>query len=439
MDNKHIFVLISSPLQVRFLQAHLVPLLQSADAASLQLLPLDLFQELLSSDELEVNGESDVAHAAAVWILGDVAQRAQHARALLSTARAPLTATACLAATEEALSTLAFPPSEDNLTATALRTAINTAAEELAAAHRSGTAYPPSSPRLGSPTELMALGGVDEGWRSLRTVELYDPRKDEWRAGPAMLAPCSFAAGCTLGSQAYAIEGSAHLPVSQIYDRQKKRWKMMPRPCTARVNMAAAALPRYGVFVLGGRVGTGRAGVSLNSVDRFDPETGTWQEASLMGFSRTSLAACALEGQKIFAIGGQSDRITHDCAEWFDPGTDTWYPIAEKMRSSRKYLGAAAVGGQVVVVGGMAATWQRLASVEAYDPREGRWRELPSLSVPRSSCGVTVLHGEVFVAGGSVGDGAADPGVECLAVTAGRWRKCAPMAAGRSGLALTPV
>ena len=405
---------------------------------------MEILQELFSSDELEVNSEADIVNAAAVWILGDVAQRAQHARALLTTARAPLPVAMCLAATEIALSTINDPDQFTNIndgttTATVLKSAITTAAEELAAAHRSGTASLPLSPRLGSPTELMALGGVDEGWRSLRTVELYDPRLDQWRVGPAMLAPCSFAAACTLGSRSYAVEGSAHLPVCQAYDRQLRRWKMMPRPCTARVNMATAALPRYGIFVLGGRVGTGRAGVSLNSVDRYDPEIGIWQEAALMGSPRTSLAACTLDGQKLFAIGGQSDRITHDSVEWFDPGTETWYPVSAKMGSSRKYLGAAAVGGQVIVVGGMAATRQRLASVEAFDPREGQWRVLPSLSVPRSSCGVTVLHGEVFVAGGSVGDGAADPGVESLALTAGRWRKCASMAAGRSGLALTPV
>ena len=159
-----------------------------------------------------------------------------------------------------------------------------------------------------------------------------------------------------------------------------------------------------------------------------------------MRSARASLAACSLEeGQKIVALGGQSDRSTHDSAEWYEGETGQWITIAERMNCPRKYLGAAGVGGQILAIGGMTAARQRLDSVEGYDFREGRWRSLPSLSVSRSSFGVAVLHGEVFVVGGLVGEGETHDGVECLSLTAGKWRECATLGAGRSGLAVTAV
>lgn len=438
---------------MRYLQAHLVPLMQSSTAApSLQLLPLSLLENLLRSDELEVSGECDVAQAAALWVLGSVEERFQHVETLLcTTVRSSLAGDAGAAAVHSAAAILhssassasnaaqplynSYSPDAFSSLCEAFNNAVYQHNKNFATHSLTGL----NTPRQGSPTQLMAVGGVDEGWRSLKTVELYDPRTDCWEMGPGMPSPCSFAAACTLGTKAFAIEGSAHLSVAQVYDRKKQTWKLLPKPCSARVNMAAAALPNCGVFVLGGRVGTGRAGISQRSVDRYNPATGLWDESAFMRAPRTSLAACTVNGQHIVAIGGQNDRSTHDSAEVFDPGKNEWYTLDAKLEFPRKYLGAAAVGGQVIAIGGMTAARQRLASVEAMDLREGRWRALPSLSVPRSSCGVGVLHGEVFVAGGSVGEGAAYDGVECFSITAGKWRNCAPMALGRSGLAMTPV
>jgi BTB And C-terminal Kelch/Kelch motif len=438
---------------MRYLQAHLVPLMQSLSAApSLQLLPLSLLEKLLGSDELEISSEYDVAQAAAIWALGHVEERMQHIPSLLRTVRATLNTEANAAAVESAAAIIhgsnssssldqcySSPCSPDDV-AKVSQAFTNAVCQQINNSTSTTNYSINGLPRQGSPTQLMAVGGVDEGWRSLKTVELYDPRKDEWKIGPGMPSPCSFAAACTLGTKAFAIEGSAHLSVAQVYDRKKQKWELISNPCTARVNMAAAAIPNSGVFVLGGRVGTGRAGISQRTVDRYNPVTGNWDDdIALMKAPRTSLAACTVNGQNIIAVGGQSDRATHNSAELFDPGRNEWFTLDAKLEYPRKYLGVAAVGGQVIATGGMTAARQRLASVEALDFREGRWRSLPCLSVPRSSCGVGVLHGEVFVAGGSVGEGAAYDGVECLSLTAGKWRCCAGLASGRSGLAMTPV
>ena len=452
-----------------FLQSNFTPLLNSPHAHTLQLLPLESFVDnFIAIDELDVVEESDVARAVAIWIAGDVERRLGLAHGLLRHIRSPLASSTCAAAAEAALNSL--PASnhhrqsdDDEFThCTSLPAAkeagvqstqdikqrIKQACSITLTTTTSGyflntASILTSAPRHGSISGLMAVGGLDEGWRALKTVEVYDARRDVWTLGAPMPHPCSFAAAVTLGGRSYAFEGSAHLPVALTYDRHAARWEHILRPPTARVNMAAAALsssPSSCVFLIGGRMGTGRAGISLSSIDAFDPESESWMPAGTLLAPRTSLAACAVGGQQlILAIGGQGDRTTYETAEAIYPERGQSLPIRSTMSCARKYLGAVEVGGQVLAVGGVTASRKRLALVEAYDPREGRWRELAPMSVPRSSFGVAVLHGEVFVAGGAVGESDMYEGVDCYSVTAGRWRRCAALSVGRSGLAMTPV
>lgn len=59
--------------------------------------------------------------------------------------------------------------------------------------YRSGS----GRPRRHQPTLLLAAGGHDATWRSLKVVEAYDPHTDAWGAAPTMASSVSFA-GCTL-------------------------------------------------------------------------------------------------------------------------------------------------------------------------------------------------------------------------------------------------
>ncbi len=52
------------------------------------------------------------------------------------------------------------------------------------------------------------------------------------------------------------------------------------------------------------------------------------------------------------------------------------------------------------MVGGVSGSRARLASLEALDPREGRWVALQPMAQPRSSCAAAALGGALYVAGG---------------------------------------
>lgn len=95
--------------------------------------------------------------------------------------------------------------------------------------------------------------------------------------------------------------------------------------------------------------------------------------------------------------------------------------------------------GRVHVVGGMTARRARLASMEAYDPREGHWSLLPPMSAPRSSCGCAPFEGRLYVVAGAAADEVQHETVECYEPAASRWRPCAPLDFGRSNLAVAPL
>jgi hypothetical protein len=298
------------------------------------------------------------------------------------------------------------------------------------------------------------------------TVELYNPQRDCWEAGPLMPAACSFAAGAMLGRDCLVVEGTAHAPAVLALDRHARRWRHCRGLATPRVNMAVAALEEK-LFVLvrrraagctrargvgcdvqgarhqsllgprrqhsaraarrirclptgptnlqdcrarlplsaaqGGRAGIGKGAAVLREVEIFCPATNTWHAAPGMALPRASLAAAALGG-RLYAVGGQDGRATHASAEVFDPGAGRWLALGAPLHHPRKYLGLAAAGGRLVAVGGMSGARLRLGGAEALDPREGRWQALPPMACPRSSAGVAALHGCVYVVGGNVGE-----------------------------------
>jgi N-acetylneuraminic acid mutarotase len=87
----------------------------------------------------------------------------------------------------------------------------------------------------------------------------------------------------------------------------------------------------------------------------------------------------------------------------------------------------------------MTSERKRLATVVAYDPREGLWHDIAQMSVARSSCGVASLHNRLYVVGGNARDSQFHTSVEAFSVEAGKWQPCAHISIGRSSLALAAV
>jgi hypothetical protein len=155
-----------------------------------------------------------------------------------------------------------------------------------------------------------------------------------------------------------------------------------------------------------------------------------------MGTARGALGATAVDG-RIIAVGGVDER-GRDLAstEWYDPGADRWTPGPELSRT-RQHLGVSARGGTVYAVGGRSpnlATVERIR-FEGGAP-VGRWRPAPSLRFSRSGNGAATADGVVCTAGGEEEVGTIAP-IECL--RGGRWRHVADLEVPRHGLAVVAV
>lgn len=98
-------------------------------------------------------------------------------------------------------------PSDDSRSLTATAATICGAAGVLGQrAYKAG--WVGGRARRQQPSGLVAVGGHDSSWRSLRTVELYDQQSDSWHHGPALSTGVSFAACALVDQEVYLVGGT---------------------------------------------------------------------------------------------------------------------------------------------------------------------------------------------------------------------------------------
>lgn len=84
------------------------------------------------------------------------------------------------------------------------------------------------------------------------------------------------------------------------------------------------SLVLYGgyLFALGGSNGIMR----LNSVEKYDFNTGNWSLAKPMRCSRSTFSACILE-DKLYVVGGHNHHTQLKSVEYYDLQTDKWHEV----------------------------------------------------------------------------------------------------------------
>jgi non-specific serine/threonine protein kinase len=103
---------------------------------------------------------------------------------------------------------------------------------------------------------------------------------------------------------------------------------------------------------------------------------------------------------------------------------------AAPMPTPRGEVAAAAVAGEIAVVGGFVADGRNSPLVHAYSPRTNRWRRLPDLPASVDHAMAAVYRGRLYVLGGyGVGR---EKRRTAWVLDHGRWRALPPMPAGRA-------
>ena len=239
------------------------------------------------------------------------------------------------------------------------------------------SAPPPSSPVL--PPVMYIYGGKTSSG-GLATAETFDPDSKVWTTLASMSTPrqqiCS---GAALGGFPYAVggrnpnDGYVRLATAERYDAASDQWVPLADKAATSQECATAALGGY-LYALGGFGQTSSTSLdTLETVERYDPDSDSWSFVQPMSQKRYRFGAAALGGF-IYAIGGQSTSpsIFVKEVERYNPGTDAWTAVAS-MNVVRGGLAATVLDGLIYVAGGQETGEGQQKTAERYDPSSDTW------------------------------------------------------------------
>ena len=115
----------------------------------------------------------------------------------------------------------------------------------------------------------------------------------------------------------------------------------------------------------------------------FDFDTNRWSRLASMHSRREHVGEAVADG-KLYVLGGRAPKsLAVDTAERFDPATGTWESLPP-MPVPSGGLAAVEIDGRVVALGGgNDGNGTVTGAVQEFDPASGEWSLLPGLRTPR--------------------------------------------------------
>jgi len=214
-------------------------------------------------------------------------------------------------------------------------------------------ALPPmSTPRRGG--VIVVVGGqlyVCGGWSDnsdagfkLASVERFDPAVGMWETMPSMHARraeefavlefegliYAFGCGTKDGDLLFCVER---------FDIQQACWEELPPPSQSRCEFAWDVCGEN-LYICGGHDSHTDDAATLNSVERLNLATGSWQTMPSMLKPRYGASACVVEG-RLYVCGGAADvdflgYSSTNSVECFDPLLNCW-KILPPMQEARDF------------------------------------------------------------------------------------------------------
>ncbi len=152
------------------------------------------------------------------------------------------------------------------------------------------------------------------------------------------------------------------------------------------------------IYVFGGKSSNNTI---LNSVERFDLQSQTWDTSSVPPFETPRFNAVAVVYEnKIFLIGGEEDNEVLDNVEIYDPQTNRWED-GEDLRNAREGHSAVVFDGKLYVIGGTKGGFSYLDEIEWFDSSTNKWEQSTwQMISPRAGQFATVAADTFYMFGG---------------------------------------
>lgn len=189
-----------------------------------------------------------------------------------------------------------------------------------------------------------------------------------------------------------------------VYDTLHDEWSKAAPMLVARFGHGSAELDHM-LFVVGGHTSVSGSfpaspSVSLKQVEQYDPQTNKW---TLMAPLRDGVSNAAVVGakNKLFAFGGTSvNRDKFPKVQCFDPCQNRW-SVPAACPQLWRYTAAAVVGNHVVVIGG--DTEFSASSAYRFNSETYQWSTFADVTAKRISCHAVASGNRLYVVGGYFG------------------------------------
>jgi serine/threonine-protein kinase PknK len=247
---------------------------------------------------------------------------------------------------------------------------------------------------------LAVLGGLTADGKPSAQADHYTFGRDVWRSLPPMPVALHHAGAGQLGDRLYVVGGytegalAAWTPTAEVWSlgSEETTWRKEPPLSLPRGALAVASIPDALVAV------GGVAGPDLVRTEILELGATSWTRGPDLTTPREHLAATWSAG-RVYAIGGRAGSLesNRDSVESWAPGEASWRG-EPKLSHARGGIGAATVKRAPCVAGGEAPGDRTIAEVECL--RNGAWKVVGKLEVPRHGLAVAAPDTQLHVIGG---------------------------------------
>ncbi len=157
----------------------------------------------------------------------------------------------------------------------------------------------------------------------------------------------------------------------EIYAADEGRFTPARRPMLVARQQHSATMLEGGAILLVG----GAQGRAARYAERYIPSQGRTRLVRSLTTQRSRHTATRLRDGRVLITGGLGREKTLDSAEVFDPETETFVSLKNKLRVRRQQHTATLLAdGRVVLIGGWGGGGRTLASAEVFEPEGGCFR-----------------------------------------------------------------
>ena len=250
--------------------------------------------------------------------------------------------------------------------------------------------------------------GVGNGWYNKKVCDVHNLYGQALLNYPSL--PQEIAKYCSLyhSNRVFCIGGDIATTTTGSKPTSKV-WKMnLKEKALQWTEAAPMSMPRYemgaavyhdGVVVAGGNAGMD---VALSSVEFYEVAKNKWKTISSMNLPRRGNALVACNGC-LYTLGGAENYYS---VERLEKLSEKW-KLTKPMQTGRSNFAAVHLNGMIYAIGGendeMAEDlddFERLKSVERYNPTENAWRYVKDMNFKRYNHCACVLNKKIFVFGG---------------------------------------